>query len=85
MSKGLDALQDIKQLLSLNQYGGDKDKQVVNDELYIIEKELKALEILRAFDFEIEDYTEELNGSVVAKFKRIILDNEEIDLLKEVL
>ena len=60
------------------------DKRYCGD-LSIIEKELKALEILKAFDFEIEDYTEELNGSVSVKFKRIILDNEEIDLLKEVL
>ena len=65
-----------------NKYG--KTQEALED-FRNIEKELKALEILRAFDFEIEDYTEELNGSVVVKFKRIILDNEEIDLLKEVL
>lgn len=45
----------------------------------------RALEILKAFDFIIEDYTEELNGSVCVSQRRIILDNEEIDSLKEVM
>ena len=49
------------------------------------EKLQKALEILKAFDFVIEDYTEELNGSVCVSQRRIILDSDEIDLLKEVL
>lgn len=81
MSKGLNSLSEMVIHLN-NKYG--KTQEALED-FRNIEKELKALEILRAFDFEIEDYTEELNGSVVVKFKRIILDNEEIDLLKEVL
>lgn len=81
MSKGLNSLSEMVIHLN-NKYA---KTQEALDDFRNIEKELKALEILRAFDFEIEDYTEELNGSVVVKFKRIILDNEEIDLLKEVL
>ena len=58
-----------------------------NDDEYRqgIIKRLKALEILRAFDFEIEDYNEDFNGSLKVNQTRIILDDEEIDLLKEVL
>ena len=48
-------------------------------------KKLKALEILKIFGFVIEDYTEELNGSVCVNQRRIILDDDEIDLLKEVI
>lgn len=78
MSKSLDALKRVKTSFNSNCLWAQESCN-------IIEKELKALEILKAFDFDIEDYTEELNGSVIVKFKRIILDNDEIDLLKEVL
>ena len=82
MSKGLEVIKDLKD------YWNNKKPLSVNGglkRLYTIEKELKALEILKAFDFEIEDYTEDLNGSVCVKQRRIILDDDEIDLLKEVL
>lgn len=49
------------------------------------EKKLKVLEILKAFDFEIEDYTENEHGSIKVKCNRIIVDDEEIDIAKEVL
>ena len=76
MSKSLDAFKIMIK---------DNDLELpYHNTILTIEKELKALEILKAFGFEIEDYTEELNGSVSVKFRRIILDDEEIDLLKEV-
>ena len=56
-----------------------------NLNIHDIAKRLKVLEILKAFDFEIEDYTEDENGSIKVKYHRIILDNEEIDIAKEVL
>jgi len=73
---GKEALKEYrKQQIGVNVYA---------DELLdIIEKELEILKILKAFDFEIEDYTEDLNGSVCVKQRRIILDDEEIDLIKE--
>lgn len=41
MSKGLEAFEDIKQLISTITFAGSKDKQWINEELSIIEKELK--------------------------------------------
>ena len=81
MIKGLEALKYLKENKRKHWLDNDKSSECLNS----IEKELKALEILKAFDFDIEDYTEELNGSISVKFRRIILDKEEIDLLKEVL
>ena len=46
-----------------------------------IEKSLKALKIITKF-IVIEDYTEEYLGSI--SIPKSILDDEEIDLLKEV-
>lgn len=80
MTKGLEALKYIQE-----NYCDKCDGICNNCSINALEKELKALEILKAFDFVIEDYTKEFNGSVRVSQRRIILDNEEIDLLKEVL
>lgn len=53
--------------------------------IHNIDKQLELLEILKAFEFEIEDYTEHKNGSIKVNCRRIILDNDEIDLAKKVL
>lgn len=39
--------EDIKQLISTLHFAGDKDKQFVNDELNILEKQLKFAEIIK--------------------------------------
>ena len=89
MSKALEELEKIKKLdilydIELTEKGEEYMKS--NDiDLSIIEKSLKALNILKVFNFEIEDYTEEEYGSVNTNQRRIILDDDEIDLLKEVL
>ena len=91
MSKGLEALHHPRIELAKIDISAESKHDIAYMPFYktkqyvTIEKELKALEILKAFDFEIEDYTNELNGSVCVKQRRIILDPEEIDLLKEVL
>ena len=53
--------------------------------IQLVQKAVKALEILKAFGFEIEDYTENEHGSIKVKHNRIIVDDEEIDIAKEVL
>ena len=76
-------LKELEQLRKLKLLPYPKE----NDEEYRqgIIKKLMALEILKAFDFEIEDYTEYEHGCIKVKCNRIIIDDEEIDLLKEVL
>ena len=64
-------------------YTEDSGFFIKQGEYNILKKKEQVLEILKAFDFEVEDYTEELNGSVCVKQRRIILDPEEIDLIKE--
>ena len=64
-------------------YTDDSGFFIKQGEYNILKKKEQVLEILKAFDFEVEDYTEELNGSVCVKQRRIILDPEEIDLIKE--
>ena len=83
MTKGLEAL---KHLVACAKAGSSPDVCSDIDKLkQIIKKELRALEIYKALGFEIEDYNEDYNGALSVKFKRIILDDKEIDLLKEVL
>ena len=78
MGKGLKALGRITGTQNLTMYEQ-------NECLKIIEKELQVLETLKAFGFEIEDYTENEHGSIKVKYPRIIVDDEEIDIAKEVL
>lgn len=52
---------------------------------YELSKKEDVLETLKAFGFEIEDYTENDHGSIKVKYNRIIVDDEEIDIAKEVL
>jgi len=94
MNEGLEALKEYRsQRQGVNVYANEyldiiekelKRLEEIDNVMFLNNKKLKAFEILKAFEFEIEDYTEELNGSVSVKFKRIILDGDEIDLLKEV-
>ncbi|MBR3917168.1 MAG: hypothetical protein IKJ59_00325, partial [Clostridia bacterium] len=85
MSKGLEKLKDIKQLLSLNQYGGDKDKQVVNDELYTIEKELKDYYEIKeiAKRYKWDDITSEIFNVETDKKYRDLFDSAIVNIQED--
>ena len=85
MSKGLEELKDIKQLLSLNQYGGDKDKQVVNDELYTIEKELKDYYEIKeiAKRYKWDDITSEIFNVETDKKYRDLFDSAIVNIQED--
>ena len=80
MGKGLEALKEIgmnyARVFKARENG---KKQFVHDYL-IIEKELKALEILRKVKWTIEKDFNKNYGFICGKFNK-----EEYDLLKEVL
>ena len=85
MSKGLEALKDIKQLATTIEFDYKKDKVFVKEELDIIEKELKALEIIKNKKVDVsflELGLEQYNTNLRKKHQ---LTQEEYDLLKEVL
>ena len=90
MSKGLEA---IKQRLINDGWLDEDGTGVYAEDLSIIEKELKALEILKnkphiSFDlFDTLDTLEEINNYIEFMYGRndtSILTQEEYDLLKEV-
>ena len=94
MSKGLEALKELYLSARDDEFGYNgrsrKKQRAYEQRLYElksgIEKELKVLEIIKElFEFEIEDYDENNHGSIKVKEQRFILDDEEIDLLKEAL
>lgn len=78
MSKGLIALKRLKR----GQYG---TREQFNNQLSIIEKELKALEIIKDIGFKLYSPNEEDFGQLVCGVHRLILEDEEYELLKEVL
>ena len=92
MSKGLDALKDIRDICS-------DMTTVFDDDLLIIEKELKALEIIKCLLFSkcrVYETSEKTTATTITKGdyyvveldfnnKRFYIGKEEYDLLKEVL
>ena len=84
MSKGLEALQDIRLRLFIE--SEVQSKKVIND-LKTIEKELKALEIIKNKKVDIKYLYYRANFNLDKYNDNYIetLTQEEIDLLKEVL
>lgn len=86
MSKGLE---EIKTLRTLNQRYFDNDKNV-NNSYDIIEKELKALEIIKnkrvdVYDLMGEACCDNVNSFNYGLLEEFCLTQQEFDLLKEVL
>ena len=87
MSKGLEALQDLRCMTSLSQ---DCPYKESNDLCDIIEKELKALEIIRKWQVNVYDIINSVDYNhycvLMAGLNRSwILPKKKYDLLKEVL
>lgn len=91
MGKGLEALESLmkdyyEMCLDTGNNDDEYQRNNLTSEYHIIQKELKVLEIFKkAFGFEIEDYTEDEFGAIKVKYNRIILEDEYIDMAKEVL
>lgn len=93
MSEELEALKVWKAVEKyMNLYHHQAVKDDINVEtvegmpIKIIEKSLEALDIIKkVLNFKIRDYSEFSYGSIFISEQRIILDDEEIDLLKEIL
>lgn len=99
MSKGLEALEDIKYKLRelefvLRHNNQEKVPYIQETKWYIIEKELKALEIIKenlvvSYDENKNDKPYLMLGVKVNKDNLVVIyetyDKEKIDLLKEVL
>lgn len=89
MTKGLEALKELN--LYIPYYVSDLYQNTIDENYYIIEKELKALEIIKNKEINIHalllhlkrfDSPAGYNALVGEKYK---LTQEEYDLLKEVL
>ena len=98
MNEGLEAFEDIKQLISTITFAESKDKQWINEELDIIEKELKELEelaqalsIVTCENGELLKYKQVLEiiknkcSPLLKAYLLDLLPKEEYDLVKEVL
>lgn len=87
MNKGLKALNDIRELVNRVEYASKIPN--INNELDTIEKELKALEIIKEYGINVDyfkrhcdiEYDDEFNIYRIEE----ILTQEEYDLLIEVL
>ena len=88
MSKGLDALQDLRYDVSMSQ---DINYKIANEECDIIEKELKALVVLKDlfdFDFALRFPSNQpmlrIENKRTNEYWEIPVAQEKYDLLKEV-
>lgn len=86
MSKGLEALKRLNNIVA---YDENEELIPIDKDLSIIEKELKALEIIKrepsmvGWQAGYEDYEDYLDNT--PEEQRFIKNKEEFDLLKEVL
>lgn len=89
MNKGLEALEISKQLKDfvLKFVKNGLDRRLIHVSFDIIEKELKALEIIKSKEVNVAwlTYTDGLKEYNCGKFIGSYLTQEEYDLLREVL